>query len=297
MNSILFKAELIPLIRTLPSNDQGRDYVVGDLHGCRQLLDQLLEFVDFSPENDRLFSVGDLIDRGSDSLGCLALLEKPWFYAVRGNHEEMLLDFAWKYIQNCSSLDRSGGHPLFLNGGTWIDADSNFAEDRPEAPLSALLPKVQQLPMLIVVGEGKQRFHIVHAELYDGGKEDEVLLDRDIDALIQEWHQTNFINTPPKEYPYFTQRWLWGRILMKKVESASKKYPEILLGLSPTFCGHNISHQVRKILSHICIDTGAFMAGGSGRDDLMWGLSLVGIKEQKIYFTNGSSSSPHASSL
>ena len=104
MNSILFKAELIPLIRTLPSNDQGRDYVVGDLHGCRQLLDQLLEFVDFSPENDRLFSVGDLIDRGSDSLGCLALLEKPWFYAVRGNHEEMLLDFAWKYIQNCSSL-------------------------------------------------------------------------------------------------------------------------------------------------------------------------------------------------
>ena len=79
-------------IQKLPSNQLGKDYIVGDLHGCFSLLERLMKEVSFNKNHDRLFSVGDLIDRGPESLRCLQLLSEPWFYAVKGNHEDMFLE-------------------------------------------------------------------------------------------------------------------------------------------------------------------------------------------------------------
>ena len=64
----------------LPVNKTGRDFVLGDLHGTTDLLRALMEHVAFDPKKDRLFSVGDLIDRGEDSPGGLTLLLEPWFH-------------------------------------------------------------------------------------------------------------------------------------------------------------------------------------------------------------------------
>jgi hypothetical protein len=78
-------------IQTVPANVDGRDFVVGDLHGCFDELAKLMTYVKFDPKRDRLFSTGDLIDRGPRSSDCLALLRKPWFYPVLGNHEDLIL--------------------------------------------------------------------------------------------------------------------------------------------------------------------------------------------------------------
>jgi hypothetical protein len=78
-------------IQTVPANVDGRDFVVGDLHGCFDELAKLMTYVKFDPKRDRLFSTGDLIDRGPRSSDCLTLLSKPWFYPVLGNHEDLLL--------------------------------------------------------------------------------------------------------------------------------------------------------------------------------------------------------------
>lgn len=67
--------------------------MVGDLHGHRHLLEDELDRIGFNPTRDRVLSGGDLIDRGPDSLGTLELLEEPWFHAVLGNHELMLLNY------------------------------------------------------------------------------------------------------------------------------------------------------------------------------------------------------------
>lgn len=77
---------------TLPPNMQGRDYLLGDLHGEFDALEEELKKVKFNPKTDRVISVGDLIDRGPNSHACLALVDQPWFFATRGNHEAMLLD-------------------------------------------------------------------------------------------------------------------------------------------------------------------------------------------------------------
>ena len=59
-----------------------RDWVVGDVHGCFETLRQALRGIDFEYGRDRLFSVGDLIDRGPNSIGALEWLEtnasRPW---------------------------------------------------------------------------------------------------------------------------------------------------------------------------------------------------------------------------
>ncbi|AWB34715.1 metallophosphoesterase [Orrella marina] len=75
-----------PLHKRLPSNTTGRDFIVGDMHGCHDLFEAELEKASFDPACDRIVSVGDLIDRGPNSLACLRFLKQPWFHAVHGNH-------------------------------------------------------------------------------------------------------------------------------------------------------------------------------------------------------------------
>ena len=69
-----------------------RTIIVGDVHGCRRELEQLLDRIRFS-SGDRLIFVGDLIARGPDSLGVLDVARRTGALIVRGNHEQKLLDW------------------------------------------------------------------------------------------------------------------------------------------------------------------------------------------------------------
>ena len=74
-----------------PVPTPGRTIAVGDLHGCRATFDRLLAQVAFDPTRDSLWLVGDLINRGPDSLGCLARAHALRARAVLGNHDLTLL--------------------------------------------------------------------------------------------------------------------------------------------------------------------------------------------------------------
>ena len=76
-----------------------KTFVVGDIHGrCAQLY-RLLEILPRDESADMLVFLGDLIDRGPDAPGCVALVLKlqsdnpDQVLCLRGNHEQMLLDF------------------------------------------------------------------------------------------------------------------------------------------------------------------------------------------------------------
>ncbi len=68
-------------------------YAIGDIQGCYGALRQLLEQLGFQPDRDELWLVGDLINRGEDSLATLRFLYsiKHCLRVVLGNHDLHLL--------------------------------------------------------------------------------------------------------------------------------------------------------------------------------------------------------------
>ncbi|WP_373817976.1 metallophosphoesterase [Glaesserella sp.] len=153
-------------------------YVIGDLHGCYRLLQQRLKEVGFNPNTDLLLSVGDLIDRGENSLACLKLIEQPWFKAVRGNHEQMAID----------ALNKEHGECLtwVINGGVWFTELSEA--ERQEA--KKLFHQYQILPLIIELDLEGEKVVIAHAD-YPSNHYD---FDKEIDSEKVIWNRDRLLS-------------------------------------------------------------------------------------------------------
>lgn len=147
-------------------------WVVGDLHGCYSLLMAELSRVGFDAEKDLLISVGDLVDRGRENIECLELITLPWFRAVRGNHEQMMIDAV---LYNGSVLH------WMSNGGDWfyyLDSDKqHFARN--------LVAISDRLPLVIELITGSEKIVICHADYPDN----EYQLNKLIDPQQAIWNR------------------------------------------------------------------------------------------------------------
>ena len=112
-------------------------YAVGDIQGCLEPLQRLLEQLNFNPATDQLWSVGDTINRGPDSLGTLRFLYNlgDAFRMVLGNHDLHLLAVynghrapnrkdTLNEILNAPDADQLCGwlqqQPLLYQQGDWL---------------------------------------------------------------------------------------------------------------------------------------------------------------------------------
>lgn len=133
----------------VPRNDRGRDYAVGDVHGHFSRLQVSLDQLGFDPKRDRLFSVGDLVDRGPESEDALEWLAQPWFYAVQGNHE----DYAVRHVRT-GEVDVKNWRGY---GGGWF-------LDLPEDQQKIYAEAFAQLPIVIEVETSGGAVGLLHAD-------------------------------------------------------------------------------------------------------------------------------------
>lgn len=92
--------------------DDNKIFVIGDIHGCLNMLDRLMEKIPWRPDKDLLIFLGDYIDRGEHSKEVVdyIIAIKRCFSNVEcllGNHDSMFFD----YLNN-KNIDQ-----YILNGG------------------------------------------------------------------------------------------------------------------------------------------------------------------------------------
>jgi serine/threonine protein phosphatase 1 len=266
------RTDSMRLVRWLPCNRRGHDYVVGDLHGCCGLLYELLDAVRFDPAADRLLAVGDLADRGPDSMGGLALLKEPWCHAVMGNHEQMLLDYFRPLFQPFFEETAGLALDFLANGGEWVLQECDEL-GHPSEKLAELLRRVAGLPQFMVVGRGTERYHLVHADFFRSAGPagiPRLWTDAELDTFPE-------FAPPGTDYPGFR----WSREIMTLRHRSDAAFPDRVECLSTTFCGHTIAPAVRKILSHVCLDTGAFLTCRNPSAALIYGLTLANVADKR----------------
>lgn len=129
-------------------NTKGRDFVVGDIHGCFTKLREKMDEIGFDGKVDRMFSVGDLVDRGPESHEAAYWAELPFFFPVQGNHEDMAIRWPNGHMDAGNYAD---------NGGSW-----NIGRTKEEQMLDA--DTFSSLPIAIEVETDNGLIGIVHAE-------------------------------------------------------------------------------------------------------------------------------------
>ena len=92
-------------------------YCISDIHGCYNEFMALIDKIKFISGVDKIYILGDVIDRGPRPIDCLKYIrDTENIYFIRGNHEQMMLDYysgkdqlTWTYngyIATKSDLDR-----------------------------------------------------------------------------------------------------------------------------------------------------------------------------------------------
>jgi serine/threonine protein phosphatase 1 len=131
-------------------------FVIGDIHGCLDMLKRLIDKIEWNPANDRLIFIGDYIDRGENSKGVIDFIlrlkkDSTLIQCLLGNHEQMFLDYL-------SGVD---SQTFLLNGGLSTLRSYEAIKKSKDDPLipSSHLDFFSSLLTMIEL----EQYYIVHA--------------------------------------------------------------------------------------------------------------------------------------
>ncbi|WP_427185105.1 metallophosphoesterase [Bordetella bronchialis] len=205
-----------------PRNTQGRDWAVGDIHGHFSRLRAALDAIRFDPERDRLFSVGDLTDRGPECREAPRWLAQPWFHAVQGNHE----DYAVRYVRT-GLVDTENWR---ANGGGWF-LEMSPEDQRTHAEAYA------RMPLVIEVETQGGVVGIVHA-----------------DCPVRDWDKLErYLRDRYKRARGICQ---WSRERLARADESGVR------GVRAVVVGHTPLESPALLGNVYHIDTGGWMPGG-----------------------------------
>ncbi len=274
-------------IQKLTKNNLGRDFVCGDIHGSFSCVQRFLDGVKFDTSKDRLISVGDIVDRGPENEKCLEFLYEPWFFAVKGNHEELMEDFFDHGVNSTTNwwLKNGGGWGAFLHKE---NSESAFLVR------DVLEKKIKELPFLITVERQDDKvFHVLHAEITPTARNPRIT-----DKTLED--ENNFEDVAS----IFTQDGrtiTWGRFIfidfykkhLDKREILKAGRRNLLLkydrmfneDLSHIYSGHTIVTRPLRFFGQTNLDTKAY--GSYHLNPKSWcGLTITEPLTDRFWFSN-----------
>jgi serine/threonine protein phosphatase 1 len=234
------------LVLRFPRNENGRDFIVGDIHGAYDLLWEGMKAVHFDKTVDRIFSVCDLIDRGKGSVRCLGFLRQPYVFAICGNHERMLVEGLKNGKLNKDAIDALAN--INYNGMRWM-------KDVSLETLNEIALTFKNLPIVIEIETDRGLVGLVHADVPKG------------------MHWKDFVCRIKSGDDYCTRMALGMDISddfhesRQRVENCRE---DGIPGIGRVFVGHTVLFAGMKRLGNVyAIDTGAvFGEAGRGKGHL-----------------------------
>ena len=210
--------------RTLTEEEiGGRELVViGDIHGCYDELVLLLQQCSGHDPNTLVLCVGDLLNKGPDSLQVLRLIREIGALTVRGNHDEVCL----REWQNCQ--DSAAPLPKEFK---WM---SNLT--------SKELNWLSELPYTISIPS--RNIVLVHAGLVPG-------------VPLQEQDPNDLLHMRDLLYTEDTQKWK----ALKFVTTTSKPWASVWPGPSHVYFGHDARRFFQSYEFATGLDTGCVYGG------------------------------------
>lgn len=209
-------------------NPVGRDFVTGDIHACYDLVWQALKRVAFHPERDRLFCVGDLVDRGPDPERVVRFLEQPWVHSVKGNHECLLLEM-YEAGEPDDDVLRAYMTVIGARNGMswWLDVSR---EQR-----RRIIELFRALPYVIELETDRGTVGLVHAEV----------------PASMDWQQfVAKVEAGDKDTLTIAT---WGRDRVNAGDNAG------VAGIDRVFVGHTPQRSANRLGNVYYVDTGAFL--------------------------------------
>ncbi|WOX04719.1 metallophosphoesterase [Microbulbifer pacificus] len=174
-------------------NREGRDFVVGDVHGHLRQLQIQLAALGFTPCVDRLFFLGDIVDRGLDSEALIDLIDQRTYFSILGNHEAMTI----AGFENSSSIQLHKS-----NGGAWF-------YKLPSERQQAIVEKIRTWPWAVEIDCGAKHVGLVHADV---PKSNWNLVKTLLGDISDAWSKKASLDDP--EIEQVAQPLLWRRTLV-----------------------------------------------------------------------------------
>jgi serine/threonine protein phosphatase 1 len=211
-------------------NEHGRDFVMADIHGTYEVVAAALRGVRFDWARDRLFSVGDLVDRGPESRRALPFIRNPRINPILGNHEDMFLEM---YESTDTPPEAVLRYVTSRNGmGWWMDLT--------QAERMEMIHAFRSLPIAMEIETARGMVGLTHAEVPHG----------------MDWQ--TFTTALEAGDPAVTKSAIWGRTRITRGDDSGVR------GIDRVFSGHSIVDGPTQLGNVYLIDSGSFVGVATG---------------------------------
>lgn len=171
---------------------KGKTYVVSDIHGNFEIFKRMLDMIKFN-SNDTLYILGDICDRGPDSLNIYFYIQKfDNIILLKGNHEYMMQEALKKAIDyndfDNPSMEfklwaQNGGDKTIDNIRHYLCKNNLYHCEYTivrNVFLKNLYTYLEQLPLYLEVNINNKDYVLVHA----GVDPEKSLLEQEEDTLL-----------------------------------------------------------------------------------------------------------------